>query len=368
VVAAASGLTNPAWTSDVTLNTSTTYYWRVWADNACGVGVYSTVRSFTTLAAPGDCASGTTPDVVYEYGFESGASGWASSGTGNTWALSTINPYAGAYHFRGVGSATVSDQRLTSPSVALPAGENPVVLKFWHAPNLENSGTTACWDGGILEVSSDGGVNWTQVLNDKLLVGGYERTINTGSNPLGGLPGWCGSDPQAYFQTIADVSSYAGQTVQFRMRIGTDSSVSRPGWDVDNVTVQSCQVDPAPAIELVKTVGTDPSICAGTNEIMVQTGTEVTYCYTVENTGNVTLNNHDLDDTELGSILSGFTYALAPGASAFITETAVISVTTVNTATWTAYNAGPSDVITATASATVNVINYPLYLPAIMKP
>jgi hypothetical protein len=132
--------------------------------------------------------------------------------------------------------------------------------------------------------------------------------------------------------------------------------------------VQSCQEDPAPAIELVKTVGTDPSICAGTNEIMVQTGTEVTYCYTVENTGNVTLNNHDLDDTGLGSILSGFPYALTPGASAFLTETAVISVTTVNTATWTAYNAGPSDLATATAAATVNIINYPLYLPAIMKP
>ncbi|MFZ2488168.1 MAG: hypothetical protein WAZ19_08585, partial [Anaerolineae bacterium] len=32
----------------------------------------------------------------------------------------------------------------------------------------------------------------------------------------------------------------AGQTVQFRFRIGSDSSVSDTGWDVDDVMVQSC--------------------------------------------------------------------------------------------------------------------------------
>ncbi|MCB0228900.1 MAG: hypothetical protein KDH90_07190, partial [Anaerolineae bacterium] len=58
-------------------------------------------------------------------------------------------------------------------------------------------------------------------------------------NPLAGLQAWCGET--AYIQTIADVSSYAGQTAEFRMRLGTDTSVSAPGWDVDDVTVQSCQ-------------------------------------------------------------------------------------------------------------------------------
>ncbi|MFZ2358388.1 MAG: hypothetical protein WA040_03520, partial [Anaerolineae bacterium] len=38
VVASASGLVAPTWTSNVTLNTSTLYYWRVQANNACGVG------------------------------------------------------------------------------------------------------------------------------------------------------------------------------------------------------------------------------------------------------------------------------------------------------------------------------------------
>jgi hypothetical protein len=58
-------------------------------------------------------------------------------------------------------------------------------------------------------------------------------------NPLGGLNAWCGAS--SYIQTIADVSAYAGQTVQFRMRLGTDSSQSAAGWDVDDVVVQSCE-------------------------------------------------------------------------------------------------------------------------------
>lgn len=110
-----------------------------------------------------------------------------------------------------------------------------------------------------------------------------------------------------------------------------------------------------PAISLDKTVGTNASICAVTDAITVPEGTAVTYCYTVQNTGTVTLNLHDLDDSELGSILSGFPYALAPGASAFLTETVTIMTTTVNSAIWTAYNAGPVDLVTATDTATVTV-------------
>jgi hypothetical protein len=77
-------------------------------------------------------------------------------------------------------------------------------------------------------------------------VGGYTGAVSTTfSNPLAGLQAWCGPTTQAYINTIADVSAYAGQTVQFRMRIGTDTSLGRTGWDVDDVSVQSCQTPTA---------------------------------------------------------------------------------------------------------------------------
>ncbi len=114
-----------------------------------------------------------------------------------------------------------------------------------------------------------------------------------------------------------------------------------------------------PSIDLTKTVGTDPNVCATTDTIDVLSGTDVTYCYEVTNTGSLTLTLHDLNDTELGTILAGFPYNLNPGASIFLTDTATINSSTVNTATWTAYNAGPTDVVSATDTATVNIINLP---------
>ena len=243
VVASASGIAATTW-SGASLNTNTMYYWRVWADNACGVGTNSATFTFTTVAAPGDCGVGTTPNILYETGFESGAGGWTSSGTGNSWAIAATNPHSGVSHYHANDPATVTDQRLVSPAVVIPTGQNPVTLKFWHEPNLEPSGSTACFDGGILEVSTDGGTTWSQVPNANLLAGPYTGAVSGSfGNPLAGLPAWCGTT--SYINTIADVSAYAGQTAQFRMRLGSDNSVSNPGWDVDDVMVQSCQTPTA---------------------------------------------------------------------------------------------------------------------------
>lgn len=120
----------------------------------------------------------------------------------------------------------------------------------------------------------------------------------------------------------------------------------------------------APAITLSKTVGTDPSVCPTTDEITVAAGTEATYCYKVTNTGDVTLTRHALNDSELGTILNNFPHSLVPGASAFLTQTTTINATTVNSATWTAYNPGPTDVATATDTATVNVTGPSLFCNA----
>lgn len=114
------------------------------------------------------------------------------------------------------------------------------------------------------------------------------------------------------------------------------------------------------SIVVTKTVGTTPGVCATTNAITVPAGTDVYYCYAVGNTGNLTLNLHDLTDSELGSIFAALPYALAPGSTintvaAGLSISATINATTVNSALWTAYNIGPVDVVTATATATVTV-------------
>ena len=114
-----------------------------------------------------------------------------------------------------------------------------------------------------------------------------------------------------------------------------------------------------PSISLAKTVGTDPGVCATTSAITVVAGTTVYYCYEVTNTGDVTFTAHDLVDDQLGTIFTGLSYSLAPGASvntvqAGLSIPAVMNNTTTNTGTWTAsVVGGPSAQATDTATVTV---------------
>ncbi len=91
---------------------------------------------------------------------------------------------------------------------------------------------------------------------------------------------------------------------------------------------------------LTKTVGTDPNICASTHDFSLPIGTEATYCYRFTNTGDITLTEHTLVDSQLGTILGGFNLRLGPGASVWLTQTANVGITTVNTATWIASSPG----------------------------
>ena len=80
-----------------------------------------------------------------------------------------------------------------------------------------------------------------------------------------------------------------------------------------------------PTLELVKTVGLDPGLCASTDEVDIVAGEKVTYCYVVRNTSVSNLVTHSLVDDELGTLLTNFPYVLAPDASVFITKTVVIN-------------------------------------------
>ena len=119
--------------------------------------------------------------------------------------------------------------------------ENPLVFEplVWNHQTME-SRTGGCYDGGILEISDNGGATWTQIVAPNLLTDPYDGPISASfSNPMANLNAWCGN-PQDWTRSVIDVTAWAGDTVQFRFRLGTDSSVSREGWYLDDVTVQSC--------------------------------------------------------------------------------------------------------------------------------
>ncbi len=209
-------------------------------------------------------------------------------------------------------------------------------------------------------------------------IGGFDAHPFTGvlygTNDDTDLQGLVQLDPDG---TVSLIAPYpAGQTDIDGLAVGSDNRAylvtDEPGFfyvfDFDTMTYTAPITSPwttaelfaggawvtdpiTPALTLTKTVGLDPNACAATDEMAVISGTLVTYCYEVMNTGNVELNIHDLTDSELGTLLSDFPYKLEPAASVFLTQTAAITQTTVNTATWTAFNAGPLDVISATDTA-----------------
>lgn len=115
------------------------------------------------------------------------------------------------------------------------------------------------------------------------------------------------------------------------------------------------------SVSLAKTVGTSRDGCASTTEITITTAvSEVVYCYKVTNDGTITATSHDLVDDRLGTLLSGYSFSLAPGASTFATAAANLSSqgpVVVNVGTWTAH-AG-SDQAQSAAQAKVTIIDGP---------
>ncbi len=144
-----------------------------------------------------------------------------------------------------------------------------------------------------------------------------------------------------------------------------------PGTDYPAFSAATARVNVfSPSILITKTVGTAPGVCAATSEITVTYGAPVYYCYSIQNTGDLTFTGHTLTDTVLGVILNNFNYTLAPGASvntvaAGLTISQVATQTITNEAFWTASSIFT---VTANASATVNVPPTPVLLTLSVSP
>ncbi len=234
------GLTQPAFTPPANLRNSTVYYWRVRASNACGSSVYSEVFQFRTSAAPGDCPGGTAPTPLYQTDFEAGLTGWSHSGTNDTWALSSNRSYSPSHAYFSVDKNAISLQQLVSPTITVPEtfGE-PVTLKFMQWFDLE-ADSSGCFDGAVLEVSTNGGQSWYQIPNSLLLAGPYTANILTSyGNPLAGKPAWCGL--QDWQNAVVDLTQYAGDAIKLRFTQATDSSIGEEGWYLDDLSVVACE-------------------------------------------------------------------------------------------------------------------------------
>jgi hypothetical protein len=200
------------------------YWWKVEADNACGYGEWAQPFHFSTVAL----------GVSFYDDIESGPGQWSHAAAQGVdhWAIASDQAHSPTHAWFVPDDGAVTDSRLWTTEPIL-VGEGST-LTFWQRYQFEGSN----YDGSVLEISSNHGDSWAD-LGAYITANGYNGTIASGySNPLAGRPGWTG-DLTSWTEVTVDLSSFAGQEVMIRWRLGCDSSVSDVGWYIDDVQITS---------------------------------------------------------------------------------------------------------------------------------
>lgn len=204
-------------------------------DNANGFIVEIGEEPAILQCAPGAVNLGG-PQAAFLDDMESGQlPHWTVSSTGfgaNDWAIiSTPNASSGTMAWRVDDEATISSEFL---DLTVDIDATNTQLSFFHTFDLENG-----FDGGVLEISTDGGATFSDIGSTIVGPEGYTGVIDTRfGNPLSGRGAWTGGTLGAMTSVNVDLSSFANTNgAIIRWFHGSDSSVSDVGWEVDDVAL-----------------------------------------------------------------------------------------------------------------------------------
>ena len=130
------------------------------------------------------------------------------------------------------------EQALVSPT--LHVGTAPLVIAFQHRFAFESGN----WDGGVIELSSDGGASWTDI-GTSAYNGATNAVTSAPIGPsrrafVGRSVGW----PNFAGATLDLGTAYANHDVRLRFRIGADESTGAPGWEIDDISVSGLTRSP----------------------------------------------------------------------------------------------------------------------------
>ncbi len=203
---------------------------------------------------------------------ETGGDGWltgAATGSPNDWVIGTpaktqlSGAHSGtkAYVTKTTGNYTDNQvSYIFAPILDLTTFTGVLLVQFYSNFQTENE-----WDGCVLEMSLDGGVNWTRVdstlgtggnYNTPSSVAWYNNDVN--QHTASDIPFWSGggagggtgsaeyssADATNYVRSASAVSGLAGlPDVRFRWRFESDTSVNQEGWAVDDVSFSALPTD-----------------------------------------------------------------------------------------------------------------------------
>ncbi len=159
----------------------------------------------------------------------------------------------------------MSDQRLSLSNPIVPTDGS--LLTFWHNYDFEGF-DGSYFDGGVLEASTNGGVSWFD-MGGNIISGGYVGTISFQfENPLASREAW-GGNSGGYVQSVVNLSPYAGQSLLFRFREGTDNTLGANGWRIDDIVVTGGAACPSVTVVPATSTAVAPT------DTPVSTGTTV---------------------------------------------------------------------------------------------
>ena len=154
------------------------------------------------------------------------------TGVAANWIVSSARSYSPNRSYYAQNLDVASDERLTLIT-PISLGATPPNLTFRHWYNTEST-----YDGGILDISSDGGTTWTTNISSLMLTGGYNSTMDA-STTLSGKPAWSGSSNNKFIKTKVNLASYANKNILLRFRFVTDVGTNAEGWYVDDIAIKN---------------------------------------------------------------------------------------------------------------------------------
>jgi len=197
--------------------------------------------------------------------FEANNSAWTVTGVAESlpdtlnWKRVQINPLQ--HRWLEVDSNAPTDQSLISP--VMQVGNGNFSFSFQHRFGFE-AGGGLFFDGMVLEISTDGGATWTDIGTSA--VPGYIGTLALGGgNVIEGRQAYVGRStnyPVPFIPVTVNLgTTYAGQNVQIRFRVGTDSNGFAPGVELQNFTTTGLANTPFPSLVA------DTGICPTTTTV-----------------------------------------------------------------------------------------------------